>query len=82
MIVIDYLLIQQPPGTTNWCIGCTGRASGILWDNKAIEPPQVPSAIYEFPGRRVQPASLYLQQLQDRLGAAALEAIGYFKPSR
>jgi hypothetical protein len=78
----DYLLIQQPPGTTNWCIGCTGRASGILWDNKAIEPPQVPSAIYEFPGRRVQPASLYLQQLQDRLGAAALEAIGYFKPSR
>ena len=21
----DYLLIQQPPGSKNWCIGCTGR---------------------------------------------------------
>jgi hypothetical protein len=37
---------------------------------------------YEAPGQRVRPESFHLQQLQDRLGAAALEAIGYGKFSR
>ena len=26
----DYLLIQQPPGAKNWCIGCTGRPTPVL----------------------------------------------------
>ena len=26
----DYLLIQQPPGAKNWCIGCTGRPARVL----------------------------------------------------
>src|SRR6185295_7625440 len=73
----DYFLIQQPPGTMNWCIGCTGRTSAIMWDGKPIAPAQVPSATWESPGKPVRPASLYLQQLRDRLGVAALANIGY-----
>jgi len=26
----DYLLIQQPPGAKNWCIGCTGRPTPVF----------------------------------------------------
>jgi hypothetical protein len=73
----DVLLVQQPPGAKNWCIGCTGRHATILWHGNPIEVPQIPSETFESPGVPVTPASLYLAQLKDRLGAAALRNIGY-----
>jgi hypothetical protein len=73
----DYLLIQQPPGAKNWCVGCTGRPTPILWHGKPIAQPQIPSETFESPGVAVAPASLYLHQLRDRLGDQALRNIGY-----
>jgi hypothetical protein len=73
----DYLLIQQPPGAKNWCIGCTGRPVSILWHGNPIPIPEIPSETFESPGVPVAPASLYLHQLRDRLGDAAVRRIGY-----
>jgi hypothetical protein len=75
-VTSDWLLVQQPPGVMNWCIGCTGRRSSILWNGQPAED-LAPAATYESPGAAVDPASLYLQQLRDRLGPRALEHIGY-----
>lgn len=77
----DYLLIQQPPGSMNWCIGCTGRYTPILWHGNAIELPTFPSQAIESPNDPVEPASLYLWQLRERLGETALENIGYGRES-
>ena len=63
-----YLLVQQPPGAMNWCIGCTG---------KAVEMPGVASGTFDSANRAVTPASLYLEQLRQRLGEQALANIGY-----
>jgi hypothetical protein len=73
----DVLLIQQPPGSKNWCIGCSGRPTPVLWHGNKIPMPEIPSEFIESPGVTVTPASLYLAQLRDRLGAAALANIGY-----
>jgi hypothetical protein len=68
------LLVQEPPGVNNWCIGCIGAISTEV-------PPggssPAPNGIYESRGTHVTPASLYLAQLCDRLGASALTNIGY-----
>lgn len=72
----EVLLVQQPPGSKNWCIGCTGRFTPILWHGGQITVPVSPSETHESPGVAVTPASLYLAQLRDRLGAAALKNIG------
>jgi hypothetical protein len=72
----DYLLIQQPPGAKNWCIGCTGRPTSILWHGNPIPLPEIPSETFESPGVAVTPASLYLSQLRERLGDAAVRNIG------
>jgi hypothetical protein len=72
-----YLLIQQPPGAMNWCIGCTGRPPTILWHGNKIAIPPIPSETWELPGMKVQPASLYLEQLRERLGPGAVKNIGY-----
>lgn len=73
----DVLLVQQPPGAKNWCIGCTGRPAAVLWHGNPITIPEIPSETFESPGVAVAPASLYLAQLRDRLGPTALENIGY-----
>ena len=72
-----YLLIQQPPGAMNWCIGCTGRPPTILWHGNKIAIPPIPSDTWELPGVKVEPASLYIEQLRERLGPAAVKNIGY-----
>ena len=72
----EVLLVQQPPGSRNWCIGCTGRFTPILWHGNSIPVPDSPSETHESPGVPVAPASLYLAQLRDRLGARALRNIG------
>jgi hypothetical protein len=35
----EVLLIQQPPGAKNWCIGCTGRFTPILWHGRHTNRP-------------------------------------------
>jgi len=61
------LLVTQAPGTKNWCIGCIGT----------IQSSSDPIGVYNSHGVHVTPASLYLTQLQERLGPQALTNIGY-----
>jgi hypothetical protein len=63
-----FLLVQQPPGALNWCIGCTGTP---------VTTGGTTSGIFDSPGKMVEPASLYLQQLRDRIGPDAVRNIGY-----
>jgi hypothetical protein len=63
-----FLLVQQPPGAMNWCIGCIGTPVTIGG---------TPNGIFDSPGKVVQPVSLYLQQLRDRLGPDAVRNIEY-----
>jgi hypothetical protein len=63
-----FLLVQQPPGSLNWCIGCTGTA---------VKQGEIPNGIYDSPGRPVEPSSLYLAQLRERMGDDAPANIGY-----
>jgi len=63
-----YFLVQQPPGAMNFCIGCTGQA---------VTQAGVPNGEFDSPNAPVDPVSLYLAQLKDRLGEQALANIGY-----
>jgi hypothetical protein len=55
------ILVQAPPGAQNWAIGCESAKMGDgFWD--AVGTP-------------VNPKSLYLKQLEDRLGPAAVQAL-------
>lgn len=67
--------IQQPPGSMNWAIGCVGRP---LTSAQPGDPQKLlPNGIFESLGSPVQPMSLYLAQLRQRLGPRALANIGY-----
>jgi hypothetical protein len=59
-------LIQQPPGTRNWGIGNIGKSDT-----------RQPGGTIDSQGKHVAPKSLYLAQLQERLGPQALKNIGY-----
>jgi hypothetical protein len=67
-VATAHLLVQQPPGAMNWCIGCTGERTRAA---------DIPEGIFDSPGRAVEPASLYLEQLRERLGDSAVSNIGY-----
>jgi hypothetical protein len=69
-----YLLLQQPPGSQNWCIGCKGE---IVTHAPAGSSTTPPNGIFDSPGAPVTPASLYLAQLCERLGPRAVANIGY-----
>jgi hypothetical protein len=62
----DSYLIQQPPGAMNWAIGCRGTLQKTC-----------PKEGFYSHGTPVVPASLYLDQLRERLGEAAVKNIGY-----
>ena len=68
-------LNQQPPGAANWVIGGRGeqqkRAMPFNTD------PLLAEGIYDAHGSAVNPASLYLAQLAERLGKQALINTGY-----
>lgn len=68
-------VIQQPPGVANWAIGCQGRhdSAGMPFGHE----PKLPEGLFDSHGTPVTPASLYLAQLRERLGAQALKNIGY-----
>jgi hypothetical protein len=65
-VTTPFLLVQNPPGAINWCIGCKGEA---------VDTP--PAGTFDAHGQTVTPSSLYLEQLRQRLGDAAVRAIGY-----
>ena len=54
--------VDSPIGSINWSIGCIGTN-------------QTGEGYWESWGANVQPRSLYIQQLQDRLGTSALENV-------
>lgn len=68
-------LNQQPPGSANWVIGSEGTKARRAVPFDTI--PYVAEGIYDSHGTPVAPASLYLAQLSERLGAKALKNIGY-----
>jgi hypothetical protein len=53
--------VEQPPGSTNWAIGCQGTRAG--------------DGTFDSHGTPVVPSSLYLAQLCARLGPQALAAV-------
>jgi hypothetical protein len=73
-VTTPFLVVQQPPGAQNWCIGCVGEA---VTANEAGSGKPVPNGVFDSPGAAVSPNSLYLAQLCERLGPAALVNIGY-----
>jgi hypothetical protein len=60
------LVIQNPPGSANWAIGCTGRE--LTRPMPFTHSPQIPEGYVDHNGAPVAPASLYLAQLRQRLG--------------
>ena len=72
-------IIQAPPGSMNWAIGNRGEQQPGRMPTFPPNPqlPMLPQGIIESQGTPVAPASLYLQQLRDRLGEQALKNIGY-----
>lgn len=77
--VAKKLGMNQPPGTYIWSIGDRGRQTDPpfpVFDGGPRRPP-LPPATIDSPGVSVQPRSLYLAQLKERLGEAALKNIGY-----
>lgn len=68
-------LNQLPPGSVNWVIGCKGEPQ-----KRAVPfntEPFLPEGIYDAHNTPVNPSSLYLAQLAERLGATAVQLIGY-----
>lgn len=70
----DYV-IQNPPGAMNWMIGCLGESK--LMPRPFDKEPLLPEGIKDSPGVPVSPQSLYLAQLEARMGSNALRNIGY-----
>ncbi len=64
-----HYVLQTPPHAMNWSVGEIGeRVTGKF-------PPEEAPGRVEHPSGVVSPRSLYLQQLQDRLGAGAVDAV-------
>lgn len=63
---VKHLQIQMPPGAVNLAIGCKGEP------HKTVSPEAFFSA-----NEPVTPTGLYLAQLRERLGDAAVKNIGY-----
>jgi hypothetical protein len=62
-----YFLVSNAPGSINWAIGGVGAKTSLA----------DPDGVYDHFNSMVTPNSLYLQQLQERLGVQALKNIGY-----
>jgi hypothetical protein len=68
-------VVQQPPGAFNWMIGCVGERAPK--PRPFAQSPNLAEGTIDSPGIRVTPDSLYLTQLEQRLGPQALRDIGY-----
>ncbi len=63
------IICDAPTGAMNYVVGGVGARTQGSW------APEEPFGIWESLGTTVQPRSLYLQQLQDRLGPEAVMAV-------
>ncbi|MCY3019739.1 MAG: hypothetical protein NTW87_12010 [Planctomycetota bacterium] len=63
---VKYLQVQIPPGALNLAIGCTGEPHKTFSQEAFLSP-----------NKPVTPPSLYLAQLRERLGEAAVKNIGH-----
>lgn len=63
------IVVQQPPTAQNYAIGCVGTFVAGSWS------PRAPSGVIDAQGTPVLPRSLYLAQLEERLGRAAVENV-------
>lgn len=68
-------VVQQPPGACNWLIGSTG--TNLPTPRPFDKEPALPLGISDSHGIKVAPESLYLKQLEERLGKEAVKNIGY-----
>ena len=68
--------VQNPPGAMNWAIGVKGEQEDSPMPGSP-DRTSLPSGIIESVGKHVEPKSLYLEQLRERMGSAAIKAIGY-----
>jgi hypothetical protein len=71
----ESFLIQNPPGVINWLIGSVGEIRQA--PRPFGEGPMLPGGTVHSHDQPVTPASLYLSQLQARLGDQAIRNIGY-----
>lgn len=76
--VAKSFVVQRPPGAYNWAIGCIGQRE--LLPRPFDSGPLLPEGTFDSHGQPVTPRSLYLAQLQERLGPQALINIGYTSP--
>jgi hypothetical protein len=67
-VASPFFLVPQPHDALNWCVGCIGAPVTITG---------APNGIFDSLGKTVEPSSLYLHQLRDRIGPDALRNIGY-----
>lgn len=73
-------VIQQAPGTLTWSIGNRGSqelAAMPTGNGDRKHQPPLPQGMIESQGKRVKPDSLYIEQLRERLGDAAVKSVGY-----
>ena len=61
-------ILQKPPTSQNYAIGCIGEKRDGRHERE--------DGYWESHGQKVHPRSLYLKQLEDRLGIEAVKAIG------
>ena len=71
-------VVQQPPGAMNWAIGCIGLSMPM--SRPFDSEPLLPVGTFDSLGKPVAPQSLYLAQLNERLGPQALKNLGYTSP--
>ena len=72
------IVVQNPPGDANWSIGDLGaQGSAPMPTPGQGKGFPLAGGVVESSGKHVEPASLYLEQLRERLGPAAVAAIGY-----
>jgi hypothetical protein len=65
-VTTPFLLAQNPPGAINWCIGCKGEA---------VDSP--PAGNFDAQSRPSRPPVCIWSNSAQRLGEAAVRAIGY-----
>ncbi|MDP6039681.1 MAG: hypothetical protein QGG64_14115 [Candidatus Latescibacteria bacterium] len=63
----ESFIVQKPPTSQNYAIGCIGK--------KREGKHKREDAYWESHGEKVTPRSLYLKQLEDRLGVEALKKV-------
>ena len=63
----ESFVIQRPPTAQNYAIGCIGKKKDGRYKRE--------NGYWESHGKKVTPRSLYFKQLEDRLGADALNLV-------